>query len=102
MFSGFLTVRAECDHCGLGLTGHDAADGPAVFIILIVGFIVGGLALWFELAVEPPTWVHMVPLAAGYYRSCPRRTVRPFKGAFIGAQYKYRAVDREFPPEGDI
>ncbi|MAF47786.1 MAG: DUF983 domain-containing protein [Rhodospirillales bacterium] len=101
LFSGFLTVRAECDHCGLGLTGHDAADGPAVFIILIVGFIVGGLALWFELAVEPPTWVHMV-LWPPVIAVLALGALRPFKGAFIGAQYKYRAVDREFPPEGDI
>jgi uncharacterized protein (DUF983 family) len=29
---------------------------------------------------------------------CPG-ALRPFKGAFIGAQYKYRSVDHEFPPE---
>lgn len=94
LFAGFLEVNEACDHCGLKLGGHDAADGPAVFIMLIVGFIVAGLALWVELAFQPPTWVHMViwppviiVLSLG--------ALRPFKGAFIGAQYKYRAVDRE-------
>ncbi len=60
LFAGFLAVAEACDYCGLKLGGHDAADGPAVFIMLIVGFIVAGLALWLELAFQPPTWVHMV------------------------------------------
>ena len=94
MFAGFLAVAEACDHCGLKLGGHDAAGGPAVFIMLIVGFIAAGLALWLELAFQPPTWVHMVIwppvitiLAVG--------GLRPFKGAFIRAQYKYRSVDQE-------
>ena len=101
LFAGYLKVAEKCQACELDFAGHDAADGPAVFIILIVGFIVGGLALWFELAVEPPTWVHMV-LWPPVIAVLALGALRPFKGAFIGAQYKYRAVDREFPPEGDI
>ena len=35
-------------------------DGPAAFLILIVGTIVGVGAIWLELAVEPPWFVHLV------------------------------------------
>jgi uncharacterized protein (DUF983 family) len=98
LFAGFLAVGEACDICGLEFGGHDAADGPAVFIMLIVGFIVAGLGLWLEPAYQPPTWVHMViwppvitALAVG--------GLRPFKGAFVGAQYKYRSVDQEFPTD---
>ncbi len=35
-------------------------DGAAAFLILIVGAVVTGLALWLELAVEPAWWVHVL------------------------------------------
>ena len=58
LFSGFLTIRAKCDVCGLDYSFVDAGDGPAVFIILIVGFIVTGGALFVEVTYQPPYWVH--------------------------------------------
>jgi uncharacterized protein (DUF983 family) len=36
----------------------DAGDGPAVFVILIVGAIVCGGALYVEFTFQPPYWVH--------------------------------------------
>ena len=39
----------------------------AAFLTLIVGALITGLALWLELAVHPPFWVHVVlwvPLTA--------------------------------------
>ena len=38
----------------------DAGDGPAVFVILIAGFIVVGAALIVEVVYQPPFWVHAV------------------------------------------
>ena len=42
LFQGFLTLRPRCDDCGLDYGFADAGDGPAVFVILIGGFIVVG------------------------------------------------------------
>ena len=39
LFSGFLKVAPACDHCGYDLAKADSGDGPAVFVILIAGFI---------------------------------------------------------------
>ena len=36
IFSGFLKVAPSCRACGLDLSFADSADGPAVFVILIV------------------------------------------------------------------
>jgi uncharacterized protein (DUF983 family) len=36
------------------------------FVILLIGFVVVGLALWVEVSLDPPLWVHFsvwVPLA---------------------------------------
>ncbi len=96
LFAGYLLVADKCDVCALDLGGEDAADGPAVFIMLIVGFIVAGLALWLELAHEPPTWVHMLIWPPVILVLC-LGALRPFKGAFIGVQYKYRSVDKNEP-----
>ena len=60
LFRGLLTVRPTCDACGLDFSAQDAGDGPAVFVILILGFIIAGLALMLETAFEPPLWLHAI------------------------------------------
>ena len=60
LFDGFLKLAGACDQCGLDYGFADSGDGPAVFVILLAGFVVLGLALWVELAFEPPFWVHLV------------------------------------------
>ena len=96
LFKGFLTVAERCEDCGLSFVGHDAADGPAVFITFITGTVGAGGALWLELAQTPPVWVHALvwpPVIVGLSLAL----LRPFKGAFIGAQYKYRAEEWQLP-----
>lgn len=39
LFSTFLGVRDSCEACGLDYSSSDAGDGPAVFVIFIVGFV---------------------------------------------------------------
>ena len=40
LFDGYLDVAKSCTSCGLDYAMFDAGDGPAVFVILIVGAIV--------------------------------------------------------------
>lgn len=58
LYTGLLTVTDECANCGLDLRARDPGDGPAFFVITFFGFIVVGLAVWIELAYEPPLWLH--------------------------------------------
>ena len=60
LYQGFLTVAPRCGHCGLDLAMADSGDGPAVFVILIVGFVVVGFALLLEMLAAPPAWAHLV------------------------------------------
>lgn len=90
MFSGLLTVRPACRACGLDFSRIDAGDGPAVFVILILGFIVTGLALWVELRFGPPLWLHMTlwtPLILGG----AILMLRPFKATLIALQFRHKA-----------
>jgi len=60
LYSGLLAVAAHCPVCGLDLSDHDAGDGPAVFVIFILGILIVPLALWLEVSLAPPIWVHLV------------------------------------------
>jgi len=92
LFSGFLTVAPRCSSCGLDNGFADAGDGPAVFVILAIGFLVTGLALWVEVSFEPPLWLHFVlwlPLIAILSLVALRLT----KGVLIAVQYANRAAE---------
>ena len=58
LFSGLLTVKDRCTACGLDFKFEDSGDGPTVFIIMGLGVIVLGLALFVEFTYLPPVWVH--------------------------------------------
>ena len=60
LYNGVLTVAARCSVCDLDLSTHDSGDGPAVFVILIMGILVVPLALWLEVSMTPPIWVNLV------------------------------------------
>ena len=60
LFSGYLRIPDHCGVCGADLARHDPGDGPAVFVILIVGFAVVAGALVVEVRYSPPYWLHAV------------------------------------------
>ena len=66
LFWGRAAFQPRCRSCGLYFAGYNVGDGPAAFLILIVGGLVTGGAIWLELAATPPYWVHLiwVPAAA--------------------------------------
>ncbi|GAA4053190.1 DUF983 domain-containing protein [Parerythrobacter jejuensis] len=60
LFSGLTSFAPRCRACGLDLGQFNVGDGPAAFLILIVGAVVVGLAAWLQVSVEPPWWVHVL------------------------------------------
>lgn len=90
LFSGLLTVAERCTHCDLDLSAQDSGDGPAVFVIFIVGPVVVGLAFWVEMAFTPSMWVHLalwVPaILAGSVA-----LLRPFKATLVSLQYRHKS-----------
>ena len=98
LFRGFLKVADRCDVCDLDYSHHDAADGPAVFVIFVVGTIAAVGAVWLDFAQRPPVWVHVLVWPTVVI-GLSVALLRPFKGFFVGVQYKYRAIDREMPED---
>lgn len=99
LFKGFLTPAEKCNACDLDFAFGDAGDGPAVFIILIVGFIVVGLAMWVEISYRPDYWIHAVlwlPLIVGLSLGL----LRPAKGILICQQYARDAQEGRLSDDG--
>lgn len=60
LFVNGLNLRDRCQACGLDYKFIDTGDGPAVFAIFILGFLVLGLALIAEFKFHVPVWGHVV------------------------------------------
>ncbi|MGC1301060.1 MAG: DUF983 domain-containing protein [Caulobacteraceae bacterium] len=92
MFAGFLKLAPVCSACGLDLSRAESGDGPAVFIILIVGFLACFGALFTDLSMRPPIWLTLaiwMPLAGAMSLAL----LRPFKGVMVALQIHNRASE---------
>ena len=97
LYRRYLQVADRCTVCDLDLRAQDSGDGPAVFIIMIVGFIVVGLALWAELNFAPPLWLHMLlwtPLILGLSLAM----LPLLKAAMVALHYRHNILDAEDRP----
>jgi uncharacterized protein (DUF983 family) len=92
LFDGFLTLATRCDRCGQDYSFADAGDGPAVFVILIAGFIVVGTSLAVEILYRPPFWVHALILGPLVLLTT-LAPLRPMKGLLIALQYHHQAAE---------
>jgi uncharacterized protein (DUF983 family) len=75
------------------LAAYDNDDGPAAFLILLVGFVNVFGALILEARYAPPAWVHFtiwLPLTIVGVLVL----LRQFKGVRVALQYRNRAADR--------
>lgn len=93
---GFLNMdlRPACPACHLDYTRIDAADGPAVFLIFILGFLLVPAALLLEWLAAPPLWLHAV-LWGAVALGATLGALKPLKAYIIALQFKHRPGDWE-------
>ena len=90
LFRGLAGFAPKCRACGLDFAAFNVGDGPAAFLILIVGALVTALAVALELSAEPPFWVHILlwlPLTAALVVG----SLRLAKGLLLALEYRHRA-----------
>jgi uncharacterized protein (DUF983 family) len=97
LFSGIVTFAPRCRACGLDFSAFNVGDGPAAFLILIVGALISAFAIALELSVEPPFWVHFllwfpltVLLVVGLLRLA--------KALLLALEYRHRAREGRIKP----
>ena len=90
LYKGLAGFQPRCRACGLDYSGFNVGDGPAAFLVFLVGGLVTGLAIWLELSAEPPFWLHILlwlPLTIVLVVGLLRLS----KGLLLALEYKHRA-----------
>jgi uncharacterized protein (DUF983 family) len=84
-----LSLCDKCPACGLELAQNDNGDGPAVFLIFILGFSLVPLALIIDHFLSPPSWLLTLVLGA-VALGLTLGLLRPLKAYVIALQFKHR------------
>lgn len=85
----WIKFEPACAACGLDIGAFNVGDGPAAFLTLILGTIVVALAIWLELAAQPPFWVHLIWVPVTFVAVIG--SLRLAKAALLAAEFKNRA-----------
>ncbi|MFT5510988.1 MAG: hypothetical protein ACI89J_004087 [Hyphomicrobiaceae bacterium] len=93
LFKGLFNLDLEpaCSSCGLSYKFIDTGDGPAVFVIMALGFLMLGAALILEFSVHPPIWVHGLLWVPATF-ALAFGMLRPLKALLIALQYRHKAT----------
>ena len=89
LFANWVRFEPKCRSCGLDFDSFNVGDGPAAFLIFIVGTIVVVGALVLDGAASPPWWVHLVwiPVTAALTIG----GLRISKAWLLAQEYRHRA-----------
>lgn len=87
LYQGIIRFAPACRQCGLDFAAFNVGDGPAAFLILIIGALVTGLAITLELTAGPPWWLHILlwpPVTLALLLAC----LRVAKAALLVLEYR--------------
>lgn len=90
LFQSLTGFAPKCRACGLDLSSFNVGDGPAAFLILIIGAVIVALAVTVDLKFSPPWWVHVLlwlPLTTAAVIGA----LRVAKALLLALEYKHRA-----------
>jgi uncharacterized protein (DUF983 family) len=90
LFAGYLKFRDTCRVCGADFKSADAGDGPAVFVILIVGAIVAPLLIVLQFGLKLPGWLALSLTMLAAVGLC-LALLPPFKALLFAFQWKHKA-----------
>lgn len=96
LFAGWIRFAPQCRACGLDFAAFNVGDGPAAFLILLIGAILTGAAIAVELLFSAPWWVHLVwvPVTAAFTLG----GLRLAKALLLAREHSTAAGERRFGP----
>lgn len=89
LFAGPVQFAGRCRACDLDFQAYNIGDGPAAFLILIVGALVAVSAIVIDQRFAPPWWVHAVWLPVGI--ALTLAGLRIGKAALLFQEYSHQA-----------
>ena len=99
VFQSYLKLAQRCPVCGANFAAADAGDGPAVFVVLVVGAIVTPLLFILQFAFHLPGWLSISLTFAATIALC-LALLPPFKATLFALQWKHKASEARFDDEG--
>lgn len=93
LFKGFLDIAPACESCGLKLTEHDSGDGPAVFLIFILGFTIVPAAVISLMMAKGSLWPLIIFWLLVFFGAMAA-LLRPAKALTVALQYKHRSTEQ--------
>ena len=96
LFAGWVRFAPQCRACGLDFAAYNVGDGPAAFLILLIGAILTGAAIAVELLFSAPWWVHLVWGPVGAVLTLAG--LRLAKALLLAREHSTAAGERRFGP----
>ena len=96
LFRGWVRFESRCRACSLDFDSFNVGDGPAAFLILIVGAILTVMAIFVDLTWSPPWWVHLVWIPVGLGLTVGG--LRTAKAWLIAQEFVHRAREGQIAP----
>ena len=90
LFAGYLTLAGRCEVCRLDLSKADSGDGPAVFLIFVLGAAAVFLAYLLLFVLMLPEWLSWLILLSVVLGGTVL-LLRPAKAIMVALQYKNRS-----------
>ena len=92
LFKTYLGLHDACAICDLDYAKADSGDGPAVFVIFIVGFAAVAIAFIARFVWFAPIWLAFL-LSIGVATISIFAMLRPLKATLIALQYSNKAAE---------
>ena len=89
LFAGWVRFARRCRACGLDFASFNVGDGPAAFLILVIGAVLTAAALVVDGHFTPPWWVHLVWIPVGVAMTLVG--LRLGKALLLTQEYRQRA-----------
>jgi uncharacterized protein (DUF983 family) len=92
LFDSPIQFANKCDNCGLDYSAFNVGDGPAALLTMFIGALIIVAAVFLEIALHPPFWVHAiiwVPVTAALVFL----SLRIAKGALLVAEHRNKAKE---------
>lgn len=99
VFNSYLGFAPSCSACGASFQKADSGDGPAFFVMFLVGILVTPPVLLVQIMFDPPVWVHLV-IWGPVIILLSIWLLRPFKSLLFALQWKNHAEEAQWESTG--
>lgn len=100
VFAGYLRFAPACAACGADFSVADSGDGPAVFVVLLVGAVVVPVAFVLQFGLGWPEWAGL-GTAAALTVGLSLWLLPIFKATLFALQWRHKAGEAQTSLSGD-